>query len=222
MTLLQTMAHEPGPHVVLGETEWHEPVRVPLEYLVNAFSICTGATGSGKTLTILSIIEALLASETANFSFGVLDAKGELFQRTLYLIARRLGELPPARAETLRQSIAIIDLSSSDPITSYNIAYPWSGSDLDFFATSRVEILEELGEGFSLRGGSIVHHVLKLLAEHRLPFSYFDRVLSSEPFRAKLLARSRNEDLRYYFRFHFPNKDGPPLQLYEAGSMQGY
>src|SRR5439155_9931274 len=115
-------------------------------------------------------------------------------------------ELPPARAAALRERIVIIDLSASDPVTGYNIACPWSGSDLDFFATSRVEILQELGDGFSLRGGSIVHHVLKLLAEHRLPFSYFDRVLSSEPFRAKLLAHSRDQDLHSYFRFHFPNE----------------
>jgi hypothetical protein len=103
----------------------------------------------------------------------------------------------------------IIDLASPDPVTSYNIACPWDGSDLDFFAASRVDTLQELlpsGDGFSLRGASIVKHVLKLLAIRGLPFSYFDRALSSDVFRAKLLEGLKDQDLRYYFRQHFPNE----------------
>ena len=62
------------------------------------------------------------------------------------------------------------------------------------------------GDGLSLRGRSVVKHVLLLLAEHRLPFGYFDRVLSQEAFRATLLAHSSNDELRSYFRLHFPNE----------------
>src|SRR5205823_3614167 len=94
-------------------------------------------------------------------------------------------------------------LSSPDPLTSYNIAGAWSGSDLDFFASSRVGTFQELlpaGDGLTLRGGAIVKHVLMLLAEHRLPFSYFDRVLSSESFRATLLSRTVARTLQALFR----------------------
>jgi hypothetical protein len=209
MSLLRRLIEEPGPHVLLGHTDWGQAVLVPLEHLVVAHSIATGGTGSGKTMSALALIEAILALPEPNLSFGVLDAKGELFERTLFLLARRLQQLPPHQAEALRQKIVIIDLASQDPLTSYNIARPWSGSDLDFFANSRMATLQELlpsGDGFSLRGSSMVKHVLMLLAERQLPFSYFDRVLSSETFRAKLLARSAQEDLRYYFRFHFPNE----------------
>ena len=209
--LLESLARQPGPKVDLGETLWDEPVpvRIPLAHLVKAHAIITGGTGSGKTMAALAVVEALLAPEARDLSFGVLDAKGELFDRTLYLIVRRLETLPHGDAEALARRIVIIDLAARDPVTSYNIASPWTGSDLDYFATSRVDTLQELlpsGDGFSLRGAAIVKHALKLLAECKLPFAYFDRVLSSEPFRARLLTRSRNAGLERYFRHHFPSE----------------
>src|SRR5437867_1794884 len=205
--LLEKLAQEPGPHLLLGESEWQESVRIPLEYLGSAHSIITGGTGSGKTMAALLLIDAILRAP--EFSFGVLDAKGELFERTLYLISRMLDELSPEEAQRFADRIAIVDFSSPDPLTSYNIASAWSGSDLDFFATSRVGTFQELlpsGDSLTLRGSAIVKHVLMLLAEHRLPFSNFDRVLSSEPFRAELLSRSSQDDVRDYFRFHFTNE----------------
>ncbi|HYR88513.1 MAG TPA: DUF87 domain-containing protein [Terriglobia bacterium] len=207
--LLRQFHAEPGSKVVLGTTEWREPVEVPLQYLVEAHSIITGGTGSGKTMAALLLIDALLSVPDPRCSFGVLDAKGELFERTLYLVARKLETLPAPDAERLRNRIVIVDLSSQDVLSSYNIASPWSGSDLDFFATSRLGTFQELlpaGDSLTLRGSAIVKHVLMLLAEHRLPFSYVDRVIASEPLRMKLLAKSKEQDLRDYFRFHFPNE----------------
>lgn len=207
--LLVALEAEPGPHVLLGETAWGESVHAPLDLLVKAHAIITGGTGCGKTMAALALIDAILSSLVANVSFGVLDAKGELFERTLYLIARKLEALPPTQARALAERLVIVDLASPDPLSSYNIAHPWSGSDLEFFTTTRIETLQELlpsGDGFSVRGSSIVRHVLKLLAGHRLPFSYFDRVLSSEPFRSRLLSASRDDELRYYFQHHFPNE----------------
>lgn len=207
--LLQRLAAERRSYVTLGETEWGERVQVPLEYLAQSHCIITGGTGSGKTMAALAIIEDILELEEPQISFGVLDAKGELFQRTLCLVAGLLEQLAPPEAERLAERLVIVDLASQDPLTSYNIARPWAGSDLDFFATSRVDTFQELlpsGDGLSLRGSSVVKHTLKLLAEHQLPFSYFDRVLASEPLRARLLSQSTNEELRSYFRFHFPNE----------------
>src|SRR5437867_6129481 len=206
-TLLHDLRQQRGPRVMLGQTEWDDPIELPLEHLIKAHSIMTGGTGSGKTMAALLIVDAILRAP--EFAFGVLDAKGELFERTLFLMARLLDELPPNEAQRLAERIVIVDLSSPDPLTSYNIAGAWSGSDLDFFASSRVGTFQELlpaGDGLTLRGGAIVKHVLMLLAEHRLPFSYFDRVLSSEPFRATLLSRSEEGDVRDYFRFHFTNE----------------
>lgn len=209
-SLLQGLASKPGPHVLFGETEWRQPVNLPLEYFSQAHSIITGGTGSGKTMAALLVIEALLEDSSRDVSFGICDPKGELFERTIYLIARKLQGLPPAQADRLRERIVMIDLASLDPVTSYNIAHAWQGCDLDYFANCRVETLQELlpsGDGFSLRGSSIVKHLIKLLAEHRLPFSSFNRVLSEESFRENLVDQSEDDETRYYFRHNFPSEN---------------
>lgn len=212
--LLERLASEPGPHALLGETEEREPVRVPLSYLIPAHCFMTGGTGSGKTMAALLVVQGILDAADSQFSFGVLDAKGELFDRTLYLLAQRLIELPPDAAERLRERIVIVDLASPDPVTSYNVACPWSGSDLDFFVTSRTETLLELfpsGDGLSLRGSSVLKHVLRLLAEQGLPFAEFDRVLSSDSFRAGLVARSADDDVRSYFSGSFSKESAATI-----------
>ena len=153
------------------------------------------------------IIKALLEAIETDISFGVLDAKGESFERTIFLISQLLEILPPAAAERLRERLVIIDFASIDPVTAYDVATPWSGADLDYFATSRMETLQELfpsGDGVSLRGSSILKYALKLLAEQNVPFSYAESVLSSAAFRSQLLAGSKDEDLRLYFENHFP------------------
>lgn len=212
--VLRRMERTAGPHVLLGQTDWHQHVSLPLEFLVQSHGILTGGSGSGKTMAALLILDAILAANTPRYSFGLLDPKTECFVRCLYLIAQRMKQLPPAEAERLRERIVIIDLGQGDPVvTPYNIAQPWAGSDLDFFATSRIETLQELlgSDGLSLRGGAIVKHALKLLAECGLPFSYIERLLSDERLRSKLLARTKNEELNFYFRKHFPDESKATL-----------
>src|SRR2546428_9251706 len=93
--MLTKLRSEPGPHAHLGETEWGEPVRVPLSELVKACGIVTGGTGAGKSMAACAILEALVECmpQTHSVGFGVLDAKGELFERALYLLSARLEEL---------------------------------------------------------------------------------------------------------------------------------
>lgn len=217
--VLDDLAAQAGPHVDMGDTEWGQRVLLPLNFLSQAHSVITGGTGTGKTRAALNVIDAILRSPDVNISVGVVDPKNELFAGALALIARRMAELPPGQAAALAERIVIIDLSSQDPLTSYNVADLWPGSDLDYFATSRVETLQELlpsGDGLSLRGGVIAKVVLKLLAEQALPFSYFERVLSSETLRARLLARTRQEDVRQYFREQFANEPRSTLAAVRA------
>jgi Helicase HerA, central domain len=218
-SLLERLAAEPGPQVHLGETDWGQPVRLPLAHLVHGHSVITGATGAGKSTIALILVEAMLRADSKDLSFGVVDAKGDLFSGTLRLIALRLQELPPPQAQHLKERIEIIDLSSQDPITSYNIASPWSESDLDYFTQTRVDLLEDIfpsGDGLSLRGAGIVKHVIKLMGELRLPFNYFDRVLASESFRSELLARSCDHDLRRYFSEHYPTESRATIAAVRA------
>jgi hypothetical protein len=204
--LLSALRNEPGPKVTLGETVWGEPVVVPLMELVKACGIATGGMGSGKTMAACLILEAMIAllPDLPSMAFGVLDAKGELFERALFLLARRLEELQGGAREELLRRIVIIDFSSQ-AVSSYNILSRWPYTEPDFFVTSRLETLRELlpaGEKLSLRGAAVLKNVLALLSEFGLPLTYLDPVLSSDALRAKLLSRSKNPPVRFYFERH--------------------
>lgn len=217
--LLRNLAQQSGPHVLLGETEWGQAVQLPLSFVTAAHSIFSGGSGAGKSRAILLLLDAILAAQTPELSFAILDPKTETFLNTQYLLARSLEQLPPPQAEALQQRIVIIDLAASDPVTSYNIAQPWGGSDLDFFTTSRVETMTEVlapGEGLSLRGNIIVKYLLKLLAECEVPFGYIERVLSDDALRRNLLTRVHSEDVREYFQQRFSSESKATLAALQA------
>jgi hypothetical protein len=206
--LLAELRSEPGPKVCLGETTWGQPVILPLQELVKACGIMTGGMGSGKTMAACLTLEAMIARlpHLRSMAFGVLDAKGELFDRALYLLAARLETLDERAREELLRRIAVIDFSSQEAVSPYNILARWPSSERDFFVTSRLETLRELlpaGEKLSLRGAEILKHALALLSEFGLPLTYLNRVLESEPLRLKLLAQSKDPEGRLYFARHY-------------------
>src|SRR5438552_5552651 len=101
--MLLKLRSEPGPNVHLGETTWGEPVVIPLSELVRSCGIATGGMGSGKTMAACVILEAMIGRmpQLPSMSFGVLDAKGELFERAAFLLARRLEQLEGSAREEL-------------------------------------------------------------------------------------------------------------------------
>jgi len=206
--LLKQMANEPGPKVSVGKTLWGEPVHVPLLDLVKACGLTTGGMGAGKTMfAMLPIAEMIrLLPGLKNMSFGVLDAKGELFERALYLLGARLAQLQGEEREALARRIVVIDFSSREAVSPYNILARWPYTDGDFFVTSRLETLRELlpaGEKLSLRGAAVLKNILMLLAEFNLPLTYLEAVLGDDAFRQKLLLRSKNAAVRAYFQRYF-------------------
>ncbi len=210
--VLAELAQSPGPHVYLGETPSRLKVRVPLAFLIRACCITTGGTGAGKTMAALLPLEAIVRRLPGlkTVGFGVLDAKGELFDRAVYLLAARLAELHGRERQELLERIVIVDFANRVSLSPYNILARWSYAEPDFFITSRLETLRELlpsGEKLSLRGASVLKHILTLLSESNLPLTYLDRVLGDEPFRKRLLGSCRNEELALYFRTHF-NAEG--------------
>src|SRR2546425_9168629 len=206
--MLTKLRSESGPHAHLGETEWGEDVMVPLSELVKACGIVTGGTGAGKSMAACAVIEALTLHlpQSRSVGFGVLDAKGELFERALYLLSARLQELDGKAREELQNSIVIIDFSSQKAVSPYNILSRWPYTEHDFFINSRLETLRELlpsGEKLSLRGAAVLKHLLALLSEFGLPLTYLNHALESDVLRAKLLTRSKNPETRLYFARHF-------------------
>src|SRR5437899_10707058 len=115
--------------------------------------------------------------------FGVVDANEELSERALYLLAARLKELQGEEREALARRIVVIDFSSREAVSPYNILARWPYTDQDFFVTSRLETLRELlpaGEKLSLRGAAVLKNILMLLAEFNLPLTYWEGVLGDE------------------------------------------
>jgi len=206
--ILNTLRRESGPHVSLGETTWGERVDVPLREIVSACGLTTGGMGTGKSMFALLPIEAMIRRlpHAKDMAFGVLDAKGELFERALWLLARRLEELNGRDQESLLRRIVVIDFSGREAISPYNILARWARVEPDFFVTSRLETLRDLlpgRDGISLRATGILKNVLALLSEFDLPLTYVESVLTSEALRRKLLKRTRNDALRFYFERHF-------------------
>ena len=188
--LLRTLRAAPGPHVELGETTWGEPVLVPLAQFVKTCGIATGGTGSGKTMAACLVLESLISHlpRLRSMAFAVVDAKGELFDRALYLLALRLNELQGQAREELLDRIVVMDFSSPEAVSPYNILSRWPYTERDFFVTSRLETLRELlpaGKKVSLRGTNVLKNILSLLSEFGLPLTYLDDVLSSEALREK-------------------------------------
>ena len=207
--LLGGFAHSNGPKVTLGSTDWKAPVEVPLSELVSAHSLVTGGTGSGKSMFALLMIKALIERAPGNIGFGVVDAKGELFLGALWLLHTRihqLGAVDPEAAKALRRRITIVDFGSRDPISPYNLLADRSGSDAEFFALSRADLIMDLlggGDQLSLGAVGVLQRILMLLAEFALPITWVDEVIRDAALRSQLLAESKNRSLNDYFAHHF-------------------
>src|SRR5260370_7103618 len=164
--------------------------------------------GSGKPMAACVILDAMIERmpRLRSMSFGVLDRQGGLFERATFLLARRLEKLEGRAKAELLDRIVIIDFSWQQAVSPYNILSRWPYTERDFFVTSRLETLRELlpaGEKLSLRGATVLKNVIALLSEFDLPLTYLNHVLESQALRAKLLARSKNVELRSYFGRHF-------------------
>src|SRR6266852_2399332 len=206
--VLRTLARSPGPSVYFGRTPWGEDVRVPLADLVNAVGLVTGGMGSGKTMASLLMLERLvrLLPQNRSLAFGVIDPKGELFDRALWLLAWRANQLPERERQQLLDRIVVIDFSNREALSSYNILARWPYAEEDYFITNRLETLRDLlpsSEKLSLRGANVLKQILVLLSGAGLPLTYLNHVLGDEDFRQKLVAKCPNEEVRTYFGRHF-------------------
>ena len=205
--LLESFARTAGPKVRLGETSWHVPVDVPLIELIKACGLLTGGMGSGKSMLALIVIAALLVSPDT-IGFGVIDAKRELFLGALWLIEQRLDYLDrhdPLAAKALRRRLVIIDFSSRDPLSSYNLNARPPGADPEFFALSRADLLMDLLEGdkLSLGGVGVLQRLLMLLSAFSPPITRVSSVIRDTVLRRQLLSQVKDSSLIHYFAHHF-------------------
>jgi hypothetical protein len=208
--LIQRLAQIGGPSVLIGETQWGAPVRVPLEQFTKAYSLVTGGTGSGKTCFALNLAKAIFDRlPVSKAGFGVLDPKGDLFAGALFLLMARLHELDakePQAAEELRRRVVIYDFGCYDPLSSYNVLAPWPDVEAEFFASNRAEMLLDLlpsSDKLSLGGAALLQKMLLLLSEFQLPITYIDHAFADQHLLNRLLGETKNEPLKSYFARQF-------------------
>jgi hypothetical protein len=204
-TMLRVLAARPGPHVTLGETEWHEEIRIPVIDLLRLHALITGGSGSGKTMAMLLIINAMLeAGEDFRAGWAVVDgAKSDLFLGTLYLIKRRLEELAasdPAAASRLRRRVRIIDFAApATTITPFNLLARWPNAEPDSFASHQVELLlDVLPNGDALKlAAAPLKTLVQILSAPEVGMSVIDliRVLDDEEYLNEVLVRCHDAAL---------------------------
>src|SRR5207247_9401687 len=115
-------------------------------FRARASCISTGGTGAGTTMAALLPLEAVVRRLPGlkTGGFGVLDAKGELFDRAVYLLAARLAELHGRERQELLERIVIVDFANRVSLFPYNIMARWSYAEPYFFITIRLEPLPVL------------------------------------------------------------------------------
>lgn len=210
--LLDDLDAAPGQKISLGTTGAGGIVSVPSREIAKAHGIVTGGSGSGKTRFGLLLLQSFVNSDPQTAGgFGVLDAKGELFQGALALLGERLTELDqtdPDAARDLRNRIVVIDFASRNLLSPYNILVRPKGTDPDFFAGSRADLLLDLlasDEAISLSASSLLRRIILLLSEFDLPITWAGDLIHDADLRGQLLSQSQQQEVAAYFRQQFPD-----------------
>jgi len=208
-SLVKALAGGGGPMLSMGRAEWGSDVAMPIPEFMRSHAFVSGGSGSGKTTFVSDKERSLLGlfPHTHGVGFGVLDAKQDLFDATLFLVGRRFAGLERPAARDLRRRVVVVDFSLRDPISPYNILARWPGADPEFFAQSRADLLLELlpgPDGVSLGGSALLRRAILLLSEFSLPITKLDALLHDEQFRGRLLGRSQNPSVAKYFAQQFP------------------
>jgi hypothetical protein len=214
--LINMLNEGKGATVQFGSTASGQTIALPVAEILSSHGLITGGTGSGKTRAALLIVRALLDAfpHTRTAGFGVLDPKGELFGGTLALLAERLKALDAAAARQLRQRVVIIDFSSRDPVSPYNLLARSPNTDLEFFAGNRSDLVLDLlpgGDGVSIAASAVLRKAILLLADRSLPITALDDVLFNDAARARLVVQSSDRELAAYFMRQFPDMPKPTL-----------
>jgi hypothetical protein len=197
--ILRVLAARPGPHVMLGETDWGEAMRIPVIDLLRLHALITGGSGSGKTMAMLLMISAILeGSEDFRAGWAVVDgAKADLFLGTLYLIKRRLETLAardPVAASRFRRRVRIIDFAApATTVTPFNLLARWPNAEPDSFASHQVDLLlDVLPNGDALKlAAAPLKTLIQILSAPEVGMSVIDliRVLDDEECLNEVLVR---------------------------------
>jgi DNA helicase HerA-like ATPase len=204
------------PSIRLGTTEQGQPVALALDK-VWQHGLTLGASGAGKSYTALWIILSALriisqvlddSSHTSFPAFAVLDAKGELFERTIRYIYAFLYHLRPEAREALKKKLVTINFSGSD-ITPYNILARREGLADELMVADRIDTISEQFSGLSemsVRMKLIAKYFFLLMSEFEIPLPFFERLCTDPVLLDGLAEKSKNPQVRDYFKHRFADE----------------
>jgi hypothetical protein len=186
-----------GSSISPGVTTTGAALRIALSAFEGHGVIC-GATGSGKSCAALSLMQQLidLRRHGSPVAFGVIDAKGELFQH-----ARGLFDGQDAGETT------VLDFGCG--AAPYALLHPRWGETPEVLIERRLDTLGDLlgRDGLlSLRMARMLRNLLSLAVEHALALPVLDALLSDPTLIEPLAQRSTDARLRAYFAAEFPRE----------------
>ena len=201
--------------IEIGTTAWQQAVQLPAREIAN-HSLIVGASGSGKSFLALHLICCLLEQwrATPPIAFGILDAKGELFERALSYVYAFLYRLPPEDRERFKQRVITIDFASPRAVTPYNILASQHHLADEIMVANRIDTISEQFAGLSemsVRMKMILKYFLLLMTEFKLPLPLFEKLCSDPVLLDALVERSANLQVKDYFLHRFDDESKATL-----------
>ena len=201
--------------ISFGTAAWGQNASLSVDKALT-HGLVLGASGAGKSFVALSLISQMLAlTATKNdFSFAILDAKGELFERVIPYLYAHLYRLSPDEREKFQKRIAIIDFANTSAIAPYNILAKQTFVPDELIVANRIDTISEQFSGLSevsVRMKMILRYLLLLLTEQKLPISFLERLCIDPLLLSSLVDRSANLQVKDYFQHRFDDESKSTL-----------
>jgi hypothetical protein len=129
-------------------------------------------------------------------AFGILDAKGDLVDRVVQVLAERPEEMPKP---------IIMDFTQVDPLP-YGLLVPQKGESMERLVDRRMEVFDDvLGRDnqLSMRMSRMLRNVLLLAVEHKVALPLVEFFIGKSEISQALGSRSKNNRVSSYFRNEF-------------------
>lgn len=158
---------------------------------------CIGATGTGKSTMLLSMI---LQDLERGRGFAILDPHGDLIDRVLASVpGHRLGD------------VVLLDPSDEEHVTPFNVLSAHSDYEKTLLASDLVSVFRRLSTSWGDRMGIIFQNLVLAFLEHRDGGTLSDmrRFLVDADWRRRFLEGVEDPDILFYWEQTFPKLDGP-------------
>ncbi len=199
--------------IPLGTTSQGQDVAIALQE-VFAHALILGASGAGKSYYGLGLLSQILNQPGKSHSFGILDAKGELFERAVLYLQAYLFRLEPAAREAIKKKIIVIDFSDDNLITPYNLLARKEFLADELMIANRIDTISEQFSGLSdlsVRMRMILKYLFLLMVELDLPLSCFEQLCADPVLLGCLVERSKNPAVQDYFAGRFEGESRSTL-----------